>query len=187
MIIIMRKLFLILLCFGYTWLGYTQEKYYTKTGEVNFEASVPSFEEVKAINNKTTVILNTDTGEIASLILVKGFRFKVALMEEHFNENYAESSKYPKATFTGKIINFSLNKLTATPIKYTSNGQLTFHGKAIEINPALLISKVDNTIYITSKLILKPEDFNINLPKVVRNKVAENIEVSIQLNLIPKK
>ncbi len=76
-----------------------QSKYYTKSGSIDFEASVPSFEEVKAKNNTVTSILNTETGEIAALALVKGFRFKVALMEEHFNENYAETHKFPKATF----------------------------------------------------------------------------------------
>ena len=84
-----------------------QSKYLTKTGTVNFEASVPSFEEVKASNNSVTAILNTENGEFAALALVKGFRFKNALMEEHFNENYAESDKYPKAVFRGKITNLA--------------------------------------------------------------------------------
>ncbi len=72
-----------------------QEKKLTKTGTITFEASVPSFEEVKGKNTAVTCILNTSNGEIAALALMKGFRFKVALMEEHFNENYIESSKFP--------------------------------------------------------------------------------------------
>ena len=90
------------------------DKKITKTGTIVFEASVPSFEEVKAKNEAVTCILNPDNGEIAALALMKGFRFKVALMEEHFNENYVESSKYPKATFKGKIDNFDESKLTTT-------------------------------------------------------------------------
>src|SRR6187549_3993369 len=82
-----------------------QDKMITKTGKVTFEASVPAFEEVKAKNETATCVLNPTTGEIASLALMKGFRFKIALMEEHFNENYIESDKYPKATFKGKIEN----------------------------------------------------------------------------------
>ena len=66
----------------------SQEKMIDKSGMITFEASVPSFEEVKAINNSVTFVLNPATGEIACLALMKGFRFKVALMEEHFNESY---------------------------------------------------------------------------------------------------
>ena len=88
-----------------------QEKFITKSGVINFEASVPSFEEVKAKHQSVSALLKSN-GEFASLALVKGFRFKVALMEEHFNENYAESSKFPKATFKGKIKGFDISKLT---------------------------------------------------------------------------
>ena len=66
----------------------SQNRYLTKTGTVEFEASVPSFEEVKAINNSTTAIINSETGEFAALVLIKGFRFKNALMEEHFKSDY---------------------------------------------------------------------------------------------------
>ena len=100
------------------------EKKLTKTGTITFEASVPSFEEVKAKNEAVTCILNTDNGEIAALALMKGFRFKVALMEEHFNENYIESNKYPKATFKGKIEGFDVSKITTSPKEYNIKGKL---------------------------------------------------------------
>ena len=104
----MKYLFYIL--FFVSAFNFAQEKYLTKTGELSFEASVPSFEEVAAKNNSVTALLNTENGEIAVLALIKGFRFKNALMEEHFNENYAESTKFPKALFKGQIVNFSLDK-----------------------------------------------------------------------------
>ena len=88
--------------------GFSQSKLITKTGKITFEASVPAFEEVKAKNESVTCILNTENGEIATLALIKGFRFKIALMEEHFNENYIESDRYPKATFKGKIDDFKM-------------------------------------------------------------------------------
>mgnify|MGYP000038271939 CR=1 FL=1 len=101
----MKKLVLLFIFISIN--SFSQSKYYTKTGVVNFEASVPSFEEVKAHNKSVTAIFNSETGEFAALVFVKGFRFKNALMEEHFNENYAESDQYPKATFKGKILNFT--------------------------------------------------------------------------------
>ena len=103
---------LLIFCFAFVATAFGQEKFATKTGEINFEASVPSFEEVKAENNNVSAVLETGTGNFAALALMKGFRFKVALMEEHFNENYIESSKYPKATFKGKIQDFDYSEVS---------------------------------------------------------------------------
>lgn len=163
-----------------------QTNYYTKSGNIDFEASVPFFEEVKASCNTATSIISIETGEIAVLVLVKGFRFKVALMEEHFNENYAESETYPKATLTGKIKNFSFENITIESNLFELIGKLTFHGITVEINPEILISLEKNNLHLVSNFILKPEDFDIKIPKVVRKKVAETVEVTINFILIPK-
>ena len=91
-----------------TSLANSQEKYWTRSGTLTFEASMPAFEEVKATNENVTAILNTTDGTFAALALVKGFRFKNALMEEHFNESYIESNRYPKAIFKGQLLNFDV-------------------------------------------------------------------------------
>ena len=163
-----------------------QTKYFTKSGVIDFEASVPSFEEVNARNETVTSILNIKTGEIAALALVKGFRFKVALMEEHFNESYAESSNFPKSTFSGIIENFSFDKLESTSKPFALHGKLSFHGETIDITEEALISIDGNTIQLFSNFILKPEDFDIKIPKIVRNKVAETVTVHLNFELIPK-
>ena len=108
---------------------FSQEKYLTKTGVLTFEASVPSFEEIKATNTNVTAIFNASNGEFATLALVKGFRFKNALMEEHFNESYVESSKYPKATFSGKIKDFNSSELSGVQKDYILLGTVSMHGK----------------------------------------------------------
>jgi len=94
-----------------TSLANSQEKYWTRSGTLTFEASMPAFEEVKATNENVTAILNTTDGTFAALALVKGFRFKNALMEEHFNESYIESNRYPKAIFKGQLLNFDVRNL----------------------------------------------------------------------------
>tara|TARA_R110000751_G_scaffold302802_1_gene417055 strand:- start:1 stop:537 length:537 start_codon:yes stop_codon:yes gene_type:complete len=161
-----------------------QNKYLTKTGSIRFEASVPSFEEVAAKNNSVTAIINTENGEIAALALVKGFRFKNALMEEHFNENYAESDQFPKAVFKGKIENFNLDKIKAS---YTINGELTFHGKTKVIeNISVFISTEKGLIKLSGTFTLKASDFDIDIPKIVSNKISEAIEVSFQFELEQK-
>lgn len=163
-----------------------QTKYLTKTGTVNFEASVPSVEEVKAVNKSTTAILNTDNGEFAALILVKGFRFKNALMEEHFNENYAESDKHPKATFKGKIMDFSVDNINSKST-FKIEGILSFHGKTKQIdNVEINITKTDAIISITGDFKVLVSDFDIKIPKIVRDKVAEEVGIFFEFNLKKK-
>jgi polyisoprenoid-binding protein YceI len=163
---------------------FAQNKYITKTGTINFEASVPSFEEVAAKNNSVTAIFNTENGEIATLALVKGFRFKNALMEEHFNENYAESDKFPKATFKGKIENFDLKNMKSS---YVINGQLTFHGKKETFeNISISISTEKSMIKINGAFSAKASDFDIEIPKIVSKKISEDIKVSFQFDLLKK-
>lgn len=164
----------------FTLLG---QKYSTKTATVKFEASVPSFEEVVGTNKSTSAVLESDNGNLAVLALVKGFRFKIALMEEHFNENYAESDKYPKATFSGKITGFNVSDLTSEPKKYSITGDLTFHGKTKKVTSTALISKTGNVITISGNFTVKPEEFGIDIPGTVSKKVAKTIEVSYTLPL----
>jgi hypothetical protein len=155
-----------------------QGKYITKTGEINFEASVPSFEEVAAKNHNVSAIFNSDTGEFACLALIKGFRFKVALMEEHFNENYIESFKFPKATFKGKIENFDVSKLDENEKEYSITGIINMHGKDRSITTPVKLSFIDDSIFMSLDFILKPEEFDIKVPGIVRNKIADEVNVS---------
>lgn len=170
----MKKTFIIaLLCIST--VTFAQNKYITKTGTLTFEASVPSFEEVKATNKAVTAILNEDNSEFAALALVKAFRFKNALMEEHFNENYAESDTYSKATFKGKINNNSID------------GELSFHGKTKTIeNIALKRTTEDDIIILTGSFQVNVSDFDIKIPKVVRNKLSEVVDVSFEFRLKKK-
>ena len=162
---------------------FAQDKMITKTGQLVFEASVPSFEEVKAKNESVSCVLNTKTGEIAALALQKGFRFKIALMEEHFNENYVESDKYPKATFKGKIENFDYSKIDKTSKSYTIKGIVELHGKSKEISINATIKKADNGIEIKSDFALNTDDFNIEIPSVVSKKVSKKVNVSFHFLL----
>lgn len=158
-------------------LSASAQKYITKTGSVKFEASVPSFEEVAAESKSTSAVLETATGDFAALTLMKGFRFKIALMEEHFNENYVESDKYPKASFKGKIDDFDASKITASEKTFTITGELTLHGKTKKISSTAKISKSGTAFKITGSFTVRPEDFAIEIPKIVSKKVADNINV----------
>lgn len=153
------------------------QKYSSKNGKVTFEASVPLFEDVFAQDDNNIVVLNADTGEMASVSGVKNFHFKVKLMEEHFNESYAETTKYPKATYKGKILNFDKSKLTANPQKYTVQGTLNFHGVDKVVSSAATVYLKDGKIYMQGTFVARPADFKVTIPKMVMKKVAENVNV----------
>lgn len=175
------KIITILLFISY--ISIAQDKILTKTGTITFEASVPSFEEVKATNSGVSCVVNTKTGEIASLALMKGFRFKIALMEEHFNENYVESDKFPKATFKGKIEDFDITKISTTPTNYNIKGKLELHGKLKDISITAKIKKVKDGIEIVSDFILNSDDFDIEIPIVVSKKVTKKVNVRFEFVL----
>lgn len=174
-------LFCTLFIFNFT----AQNKYYTKSGTIVFESSVKSFEEVKATNNKVTSIFKSNSGEIAALALTKAFRFKIALMEEHFNENYAETNKFPKVKFSGKIENYNIGLLKKiSPVNII--GKLTFHGVTNEIKVAASIYQKNKKIYLTSSFTLRPEDYGIKIPKIVRKKIAKEVDVTLNFELSKK-
>ncbi|MBA4317945.1 MAG: hypothetical protein C0412_06045 [Flavobacterium sp.] len=154
-----------------------QEDMTTNTGSINFEASVPLFEEVKATNNKASCILNTKTGAIASVVLIKDFRFKIPLMEKHFNENYMESANYPKASFKGIIEGFNWHIIGTSPKEFKLKGTLKIHGKSKKISTVALLKKSNDGIEIISDFNLNIKDFNIKIPEMLSMKVAETVNV----------
>ena len=178
----MKNIYLLFLCISFT--GISQEKYLTKSGVLNFEASVEAFEEIKASNSNITAIFNAANGQIAALALVKGFRFKNALMEEHFNENYAESDLYPKAIFKGELVGFSLDALQSN---YTIQGTLSFHGITKPLkNVSVEIIPSENSLTLQGIFEIIPNDFDIEIPKIVRSKIANSVTVVFEFELLKK-
>lgn len=159
-----------------------QEKFICKTGKVTFEASATSFEEIKATSSNAVCALSK-SGDLASVIIIKTFQFKNNLMQEHFNENYLESEKYPKAVLKGKIANFSLDKLTEKAQTFTFTGTMEMHGVTKEVTIPLSISKNNTTINIDSEFSLKPDSFNIQIPSVVGYKIAKSVNVNTKFSL----
>lgn len=154
-----------------------QNEMTTSNGIINFEASVPLFEEIKAINDIATCVLNTSTGEIYSMVLIKDFQFKLPLMQKHFNENYIESTNYPKAVFKGVIEGFNKNIISSSPKEFKLKGTLKLHGKQKKINTTAIFRNTNNGLEIIANFSVKTEDFNIKIPQMLSMKVAENVNV----------
>ncbi|RKS98334.1 YceI family protein [Flavobacterium sp. 123] len=181
----MKKIIIVSFCFFIVNVIFSQ-KMMTRSGEIKFEASMPAFEEIAAKNNTVSCILDESNGDFVALALVKAFKFKAPLMEEHFNENYLESSVFPKSTFKGKIIGFDSSKLSSKKNIYDLEGDLTLHGVTKKIKAKMVIFINSDKVIVSSDIIVKPQDYNIEIPNLVKNKIAENVKVSINFVLQQK-
>lgn len=124
----MKSLITILLFLLSAVSALAQSKYFTKSGKISF-FSRSSMENIEAVNNKVVSVLDIATGQLEFAILMKGFEFDRALMQEHFNEDYVESDKYPKAIFKGSVENSKAISLTTDNVATVKvNGTLTIHG-----------------------------------------------------------
>lgn len=178
----MKKIALLTLSFFVGNAIYAQ-KMMTRSGVIKFEASMPAFEEIAGTNNTVSCILDLQTGDFVALGLIKAFKFKSPLMEEHFNENYMESTKLPKSTFKGKILNLVASKITATKSTYDLEGDLTIHGVTKKIKTKINLVLNAGKITATSIIMIKPQDYGIEIPNLVKSKIAENVKVSINFIL----
>jgi hypothetical protein len=181
----MKNIFLIVLVSVISHSTWAQ-KYYTKTGLTEFKASVKTFEPIEAKNNSTTAVLNVANGQVASLLFVKAFRFRVALMEEHFNENYMDSDRFPKATFKGQLVGFRLADIGTQAKKYTLKGTLTIRDKRKAISTTASVYRQKNQLIVTSSWQVQPSDFDIKIPNIVRKKIAKTIQINTHYALIKR-
>lgn len=177
MTIMKRTTLLILLFTAFSLLA--QDKFKTSTAVVNFQASVPFFEEVKAVNKLGTLVLEPESSTLICTVVIKDFRFKMDLMQEHFNDNYIESHRYPKAVFKGKIEKFDLKNIDETEREYDVKGKLYLHGKSKIISVKALMKRVPEGIQIVSTFPILVEDFNIEIPYVVANKISKTVQTDL--------
>jgi hypothetical protein len=180
----MKRLSFIILIFG-LFLAANAQKYMTKNGYIGFFSSTP-IEDIKADNNQVASVIDISTGEIVFQVLIKSFHFEKALMEEHFNENYLESEKFPKSTFKGKITNLTAVNFSK-PGQYgvTVEGDLNIHDATNKVSVKGSIDVVSGGINANSKFNIVPEDYRISIPGVVRNSIAKNIEVTVTMKYSP--
>jgi hypothetical protein len=184
MIMNMKRLFFLLLISGLFISGNAQ-KFMTKNGYIGFYSHTP-IEDIKADNNQVAGVIDAATGEMVFQVLIKSFHFEKALMEEHFNENYMESDKFPKSVFKGKITNLSSVDFSK-PGKYdvTVEGDLNMHDVTNKVTAKGTIEVVAGGVNASSKFNIVPEDYKINIPGVVRDNIAKNLEVTVTMKFAP--
>ncbi len=160
----------------------TAQRYFTKNGSISF-FSKTSVEDIKADNNQVMAVINTQNGELQFSLLTKGFHFKKALMEEHFNSDYMESDKFPKSTFKGNITDISKVNFTKDgTYPVTVSGDLTLHGVTKKNTASGTIAIKSGKITGTSKFIVTVADYGISIPKIYRDNIAKTIEITVSCN-----
>jgi hypothetical protein len=173
------------IAFVFLAFGLNAQKFMTKNGYIGFYSHTP-IEDIKGDNNQAACILDASTGEIVFQLLMKSFRFEKALMEEHFNENYVESEKFPKSTFKGKVVNLSdINFSKPGLYKATVEGELSIHGATKKISEPGEIEITSDGVNAKSKFVIVPEDYNIEIPSVVREQIAKEITVTVDVKMTP--
>jgi hypothetical protein len=161
------------------------QKYMTKNGYIGFFSHTP-MEDIKGDNNQVAGVLDIATGDMVFQALIKSFHFDRALMEEHFNENYMESDKFPKSSFKGKITNLSaINFSKNGTYDVVIDGDLTIHDATNKISTKGKIEVENGELIATSKFNISPEDYKINIPGVVREKINKNMEVTVTMKYSP--
>lgn len=159
----------------------SQTKYFTKTGKIFFYSASP-MENIQAVNNKLMSVWNIENGQIEFAVLMKGFEFEKALMQEHFNENYVESDKFPKAFFKGIVENSKAISITFNnTISVKVNGNLTLHGITNPVTTTAIIIIKNGVISADCKFNILLADYKILIPSLVSDKINKKIEVSVNI------
>lgn len=182
-----KTLLLLIASFVAISVSFAQDKFYTKTGKINFYSKA-ALEEIDGKNKTVTAVLDSKTGAIQFAVQMKGFEFEKQLMEQHFNENYVESDTYPRSEFKGAIvnnadINYSKDGTYTTKVK----GKLTIHGVTQDVESTAVLKINGGVINASSTFNVLLSDYKISIPSIVKDKVSNSIKIIVDCNLEPLK
>lgn len=165
--------------------GLHAQKYMTKNGMIRFYSEAPA-ENIEAVNKQVNSALDISTGDFVFRVLMKAFEFEKALMQEHFNENYVESHKFPNASFAGKLTNLqSIDFTKEGTYEALIEGDLTIKGITKKISEKGTFEVKEGTIRGKSVFMVALSDFDIKIPRAVVSNIAEKIEVTVDISLQP--
>lgn len=160
--------------------SHAQERLLCRNASVKFFSKMP-LENIEAVNNQGLSVIDLKTGNIEFSVLLKGFIFPNALMQEHFNENYVESSKYPRAQFKGVIQSIPVIDLTKNAdYNFSVKGTMQLHGQSKEITTNAQLHVKEGKVTGESLFDLTLEDYAIEIPKLVKDKIAKKISINVK-------
>ena len=160
----------------------SQGRYQTREGVVTFFSASP-LEDIEARSQQTAAVLDLQTQQLAFTMPIKSFQFKRTLMQEHFNENYMESDRYPKATFAGRLLAIDAAALSSGgPQKVTAEGNLTIHGVTKQVQVPGTLELQNGRLLVLAQFAVAPADYQIEIPLLVRNHIAKSVSVRVTLS-----
>ncbi|WP_421874795.1 YceI family protein [Marinoscillum sp.] len=148
---------------------------------VEFFSDAP-LEDISARSTEGKGMLDLSSGAFFFRVPITSFHFENELMEEHFNENYMESEQYPLATFKGNI---DTSTWSETSVDTQVEGVLNIHGTEQASTLPLHIIKTSEEFEIVSKFDVALEDYQIEVPTLLFQKIADTISVSVSVHLVP--
>ncbi|HEY6954688.1 MAG TPA: YceI family protein [Flavisolibacter sp.] len=183
----LKRNLIVILALLLTYVSLAQGKYYTKTGKISFYSKAP-LEEIEGKNKTVTAVLDSKSGAMQFAVEMKGFEFQKQLMQQHFNENYVESDKYPKGEFKGAIVNNSeINYSKDGTYTAKVKGKLTIHGVTKDVESTGTLKINGGKIDAASTFNVLMSDYNIKIPAIVKDKVSNNIKITVDCDLEPLK
>ena len=162
-------------------LNVSAQQWVTRAGEVHFLSETP-IEDIEATSKEASVILDLESGRVAVQVPILSFHFEKALMEEHFNENYMESGTYPKAKFSGTLRDFG-DLPESGPVEVMVDGSFEVHGVSVDRPFNGTLEKQGDKVILNCRFDVRTEDHQIPIPSVVRDNIAEVIDVDIRAEL----
>ena len=166
--LIISIFFIVLSC------GVNAQQYLTKTASISFFSEAP-IEDISAVNTKVSAVYDYETKQLVFQLNISDFIFPKPLMQEHFNENYLESDKFPKSSFSGIVGDINENS--------TAKGTLKIHGVANEVAVIGSLDKMNDSVIINATFTIQLKDYKIKIPRVVMYNIAEEIEVTVKAEL----
>lgn len=158
-----------------------QSRYFTKSGYIWFYSKAP-MEDIEAHNKKVVSFIDFATGQMAFSVPMREFGFRKSLMKQHFNENYVESDKYPKATFTGRFSSpMQVNLSGNAAYKVQVEGVLTIHGVDKKVSAPGTLEVSNGKVVGKSEFVVTPKDFEITIPLLVREHIAKEITIYVDM------
>ncbi len=165
--------------------AFAQSRFIDRQGSASFYSEAP-IENIDAHSKEAMSIIDIKTGEIVASVAMKSFEFEKSLMQEHFNENYVESDKYPTASFKGKIADMTNIDLTKDgTYRMDVDGDMTIHGVTKPLQCKVEIKKAGQSLTATTSFPIQVADFDIDIPKVVFYNIAEVVDVKIAFSYKP--
>ncbi|MGZ3764617.1 MAG: YceI family protein [Mucilaginibacter sp.] len=154
-----------------------QDTYVCKNAKISIYSSAP-IEDIEANATNGVSVYNAATGDLAFSVPIRSFHFPKSLMEEHFNENYMESDKFPKASFKGKIQeHIDLSKDGSYPVTVT--GDFEVHGVKQTRTITGNLKMNSGVLTMTSEFMVKCIDHHIEIPQIVFHHIAESIRIRV--------